>query len=301
MTAIKINTQVLTAAALMEKASEVLSVHVAKQPNPEPSSALSKKPHWMQVVVKNQTQFNISPLNPPFLDSGKYWSLPQEQEPFSQAAFGVCNRDWDPRGATGGTAFRLHLDFDSSFDFAVGWTDPILGAYKSSVVASSSAEDGYNAASPEGNSLTSDNIYQGTDAHGDAVRFRLHFSAITADHLALVVVDQLRIPETPMSFAYGMMESKTATAFVGTFNVEGIPFHFTGKYSPNVETWAAENVRLEYPSVEALTAARNFYGKVGVTSGFELIVDNDVAIRGQLTKSISAAVTVSGTGTWLAN
>lgn len=235
MRSIKLNTTIVDAAELMRRASEVshqycfiiIDTHhlqqVAALPNPTPSLGLQEKNRWIQIIIKNQTQFQLAP-NGTFYDTGRYWDPPRECGQFAQMAFSACNGDWDPRGATGGTAFQVRLDDSHVYDIAVvrlfldlplrvrtyafqGWTAPIAGSYKTSAVASSVAEDGYNAATPEGNILLSDNIYEGKDGSGDPVRFRLKFSAMPAEHIALIVIDEVRLSDGPVSHTHASSTS----------------------------------------------------------------------------------------------
>ncbi|KAG2109956.1 uncharacterized protein F5147DRAFT_836497 [Suillus discolor] len=108
---------------------------------------LKEKFHWINCSLKNATQFHYSV------------KAPGGDGPFSSTTFSCCNGDGAVTGATGGIAFSLWLDSKHSFDFAVGWTDPLLGSMKAGVVESAVAEAGYNAASREGGHIRSKSSY----------------------------------------------------------------------------------------------------------------------------------------------
>jgi hypothetical protein len=56
-----------------------------------------------------------------YFDTGKYWPAtpPSDVQPFSVGTFSACNRDWDPRAATGGTAFGMELDSTNELFFSI--------------------------------------------------------------------------------------------------------------------------------------------------------------------------------------
>ena len=197
-----------------------------------------------------------------------------------------------------------------------------MGAYKTSVVASSSAEDGYNAATPEGNKLVSDNIYEGKNENDAAVRFRLEFLATTGDHIALVVINQIILPRSQvrmygvyrytqlnvlffdwvaqMSSGKGSLTNTSATRLQGTFKIgeKEWPNLFTGSYTPSVSHWTADNLIIEYPDHNALTSTRIFRGTVSSSYGIDITFDNGVTIKGPITSNDDIADTISGSGTW---
>jgi hypothetical protein len=92
---------------------------VASKPTPPPADALREKTRWLQCTLKNQTQFNILLLNT-YFDSGRYWDAPGGARTFTQDVFSVCNGDNSVfTGVSGGTAYRIALDNNTQFDFAI--------------------------------------------------------------------------------------------------------------------------------------------------------------------------------------
>jgi hypothetical protein len=68
-----------------------------------------------------------------------------------------------------------------------GWTNPQSGSIKAGVVASSKAEDGYNAARNTGGAILSTNIYSGKDKDGKEMKFKIHISAAPGQEMLYVV------------------------------------------------------------------------------------------------------------------
>ncbi|KAG1742168.1 hypothetical protein EDB19DRAFT_1702642 [Suillus lakei] len=162
---------------------------------PGADDELVKKFHWINCSLKNATQFNYTVVDTHF-SSGRYWKAPEGGNEFSSMMFSCCNGDGAITGATGGTAFNLWLDSKQSFDFAVGWTDPLVGSMKAGVVQSTDAEVGYQAASREGGIIKSKNIYEGKDKEGNPAKFYIQVSASPGkDPMSFVVQQVLYVAE----------------------------------------------------------------------------------------------------------
>ncbi|GLB43548.1 hypothetical protein LshimejAT787_1400600 [Lyophyllum shimeji] len=146
---------------------------------------LKSKDHWMQCSVRNETQFDII-YNNEYFDSGTYYRAPPIKIPkFSTGQFSVCNK-WGLAGVSGGNAWKVILDNNHSFPFALGFTDPFIGARKSAAIEHGSAKDGYNAASERGANGVSD-VYTGKDDDGNTTYFLLALSAVTGHHSMFTV------------------------------------------------------------------------------------------------------------------
>ena len=81
-----------------------------------------------------------------------------------------------------------YTDFVSS----KGWTNPTIGAFKASVVESTSAKSGYDVASETGGTLTSSSTFEGKDKDGNKARFRIHVSASPGPE-TLYVIKQILV------------------------------------------------------------------------------------------------------------
>ncbi|KAG1883433.1 hypothetical protein F4604DRAFT_1738366 [Suillus subluteus] len=151
---------------------------------------LKEKFHWINCSLKNITQFNYTVVDN-YFSSGRYWKAPEGDKAFSSVTFSCCNGDGAITGATGGTAFNLWLDSQQSFDFAVGWTDPLVGSMKAGVVESAVAEAGYDAATREGGHIQSKNLYVGKDEKGNPSKFYIRVSASPGKDPMSFVVQQV--------------------------------------------------------------------------------------------------------------
>ncbi|KAF8544609.1 hypothetical protein BDD12DRAFT_814930 [Trichophaea hybrida] len=164
---------------------------VASKETPDVGSELKEKTRWLQCTTKNQTQFNIL-LENTYFDSGRYWDTPGSIDPFTQDVFSLCNGDNSAfTGVSGGTSYKIVIDSQHTFHFAIGWTNPYAGAFKAGVVESNKAEDGYNNATVTGNSIQSPQ-YQGKDKDGNASIFYFHISASPSQN-ARFCINQVRV------------------------------------------------------------------------------------------------------------
>ncbi|KAF3933740.1 hypothetical protein ABW19_dt0206325 [Dactylella cylindrospora] len=178
---------ILSTAELALKAKEI-----ADKKTPDAGSSLKEKTRWIQCTVKNATQFNIL-LEGNYFGSGRYEQAPASIDPFTQMTFSCCNGDNTiMTGVSGGTSFRVTLDDNVSYPFAIGWTSPYVGAFKAGVAESESAEEGYNQASENGKSLSSKDQYTGKDKDKNEARFYFHLSAAPGQQ-AMFVITQVRV------------------------------------------------------------------------------------------------------------
>jgi len=86
---------------------------------PHPPDDLKKKHRWFQCTIKNATQFDLL-LEESYLDSGTYWTAPGTVTQFDQMTFSGCNKNNSvATGVSGGQAFRVYLDEQHDFSFAI--------------------------------------------------------------------------------------------------------------------------------------------------------------------------------------
>ncbi|KAI1171819.1 hypothetical protein F4777DRAFT_564120 [Nemania sp. FL0916] len=181
---IPILAEILDALKLAKKIKEALDKLI-----PPPPQDLKDKHRWMQITLKNATQFPLL-LDQTYFDSGRYWTAPAGSSAFDQNVFSVCNKDHSPvTGASGGTSFQIVLDKTHTFNIALGWTAPEAGRFKAGVIESTDPKDGYNAASPTGNFIISQNEYEGTDKEGNPTKIYFHVSAAPGNEAMFVVTE----------------------------------------------------------------------------------------------------------------
>lgn len=170
------------------------SKSVADKVIPAPPNSLTQRIRWLQCVVKNKTQFRIvlQDLHT-YFDSGRYWQPPSDILPFDQMIFTCCEGDNTLfTGATGGTAFRIILDPVTSYNIAVGWTNPYAGSIKGGIVNSIDPKAGYDCASDEGNALKSDLKLKGINTDGKSGEWTLNMSAAVGSTI-VYTVSQIRV------------------------------------------------------------------------------------------------------------
>ncbi|KAL9611243.1 MAG: hypothetical protein Q9167_004097 [Letrouitia subvulpina] len=128
------------------------------------------------------------------IKDGKWWTAPGDVQKFEQLVFSACNKDHEPTGVSGGTALRLKLDQDHFFDIAIGLTSPNLGGHKAGVIESLNPKDGYDIASDDGNSITSQNQYRAKDGDNpdQDVDIEFHVSAQPGREM-LIVITEVRL------------------------------------------------------------------------------------------------------------
>jgi hypothetical protein len=170
------------------------SKSVADKVIPAPPKSLTQKSRWLQCVVKNNTQFRIvlQDLHT-YFNSGRYWQPPSDILPFDQMIFSCCEGDNTLfTGATGGTAFRLLLDSVTSYNIAVGWTNPYAGSIKAGIVNSIYPKDGCDCASDVGNALKFDLKLKGINTDGRSGEWSLNMSA-AAGSTIVYTISEVRV------------------------------------------------------------------------------------------------------------
>ncbi|CAI6051832.1 unnamed protein product [Clonostachys chloroleuca] len=145
----EIKSPFVTKQKLQEKTSMTLEIQ-----NPDPSSATKNKSYWIQGIVKNCTHFDIQVRPPAYFYTGRYETWPTEVGAWSVGQFTGVYSDDSIAGVTGGNAWDLHLEQG-------------IWHYKSGVVESATAEDGYDIASEGGNEIVSNNQFYGVDTDGN--------------------------------------------------------------------------------------------------------------------------------------
>ncbi|KAH7165817.1 hypothetical protein EDB81DRAFT_917934 [Dactylonectria macrodidyma] len=180
MGVIEIIATLLKAAGLAAKVKE-------KKILPTPPDDLKDKHRWYQCTIINATQFRLLPEEN-YFNSGSYWVAPGAAVPLDQMKFSGCNKDHPLfTGVSGGLSYKVYLDDEHSFHFAIGLTSPVAGGYKAGVVESSVAKDGYEAATDTGNSITSENKYKSKDKDGNEQEIEFHFAAIPGVEMKVVI------------------------------------------------------------------------------------------------------------------
>ncbi|KAH7100900.1 hypothetical protein BKA62DRAFT_208782 [Auriculariales sp. MPI-PUGE-AT-0066] len=270
---------------------------------PRPAAIEHEKHHWIQIAIRNATQFTLRPTDT-YLDTGKYWPAapPVDVQPFSVGTFAACNRDWDPRAATGGTAFSMELDSSNQLPFSIGWTDPLVGAFKAAVIISHSAKDGYDAANEDGTPLQMSDWYQGVDSAREKAQFRIEYMATITDYLAVVRIEQVAISSDPhrpntsrgdIEFSNGIM--------IGKFDVEDYLYSCVATYALQPPPFTVEAASMTYTDRnQDLIGEIPYTGKVG-PAALVMNFNNGVTITGQLVDRIIGAHDLSGAGSWTKN
>lgn len=153
------------------------SIQVPTTPDAPPSE-LKGQNHKQEIIIRNLTQFDIFVTGSPYFYWGRFSKGPEPRiAAFSAMTFSVCNKYWHPGGVSGGNSFKVELDGNNKWDFAIGWEDPAMGTYSAGVKETTSAEEGYNSRTTNGNTIESKR-WQGTDKDGDdKITFTLMASA----------------------------------------------------------------------------------------------------------------------------
>ncbi|KAG1861451.1 hypothetical protein C8R48DRAFT_711519 [Suillus tomentosus] len=184
-TIVQLSNTIVAPLTVSEKTTNTIQESV-----PEANNDLKEKSRWINCSFKNATQFNYTVVNS-YFSSGRYWKAPEGNGPFSSMSFSCCNGDNAMTGVSGGTAFNMWLDSKQSFDFAVGWTNPLVGTIKAGVVESANPEAGYEAATSEGGHIRSKNFYLGKDEKGNTTKFYIQVSASPGNDPMSFVVQQV--------------------------------------------------------------------------------------------------------------
>lgn len=142
---------------------------------PAPPTGLAAKGHALTIRVFNQTQFELV-FQDLYFDTGRTYTAPTNVPSFGAMSFSVCETDGPfSAGVSGGVQFAIAIPgVPVQPTFSAGFTNPVLGSYKASVVADGSAEEAYEAAVDT--TLTARlGPLQGKDKDGQpvALRFRL--------------------------------------------------------------------------------------------------------------------------------
>jgi len=120
---------------------------------------LCKRNYHLHCTIQNDTDVSIT-FHDTYFNSGDMFIAPPDSiAPHSSATFGVGGGSYSGDalrsalmgGVSGGARFCL-----GDFDFAVGFTDPVIGSMKAGVVMDGSAEAGYDAADSDGNTAYKD-------------------------------------------------------------------------------------------------------------------------------------------------
>jgi hypothetical protein len=160
---------------------------------PAPSADLKDKDRWMTVTIFNQTQFNIIWTGGDYFSSGRFWKAPTNVGPFDSMTFSVCDKNASLlTGCSGGAAFSIQLSNGSTVPFAVGFTNPQIGAIKASVVQPGSAEAGYDEASSSSMS-TSTALLQGMDDKGNTINMFFKMASSPGQEAAITITQMQQV------------------------------------------------------------------------------------------------------------
>ncbi|GAP93233.1 hypothetical protein SAMD00023353_5900510 [Rosellinia necatrix] len=88
--------------------------------------------------------------------------------------------------------------------------------------------------------------------------------------------------------------------FNATFIIDDIQYHFTGNFNPAVNQFTSTGATLDFADIGLLTTQHTFQGAVGPTT-ISINIQNGPTISAPLDAPISAASSVSGTGSWSQN
>jgi hypothetical protein len=192
------------------------NTQVAQIPIPEPSQELQLEERWVQCTLKNETQFKVLYLHDHgYLAHTEYWDPPNDLGPFNQMTWSGYNTDSPPKIVAAGTAFRLLLDDNNSYDISFvsmvqsciavlwmlirlmvlvlqGWSETVAETYEAGVVESSEGVDGHEVVSPNGGARMSTSMFEGNDKDGNTTTFKFQISAAPSSR-SLFVMKQVPV------------------------------------------------------------------------------------------------------------
>ncbi|KAM0751889.1 hypothetical protein T439DRAFT_379963 [Meredithblackwellia eburnea MCA 4105] len=171
---------VVTGLGIIQKGRQVVDDHVAPQPTD------AGKNYRLNISILNKTQFKISlGDNPTYFDHGRYSKNPHDIAPWSTLDYEVVNADNEAAGVSGGNSFIIWFDGKTSYEFAIGWTCPLIGSYKASIHhGTDPKKDGYDLATSGGNGFTSEIVWSGPDEKDPSKTnyFKLRFDCSAGSH-----------------------------------------------------------------------------------------------------------------------
>ncbi|KIJ31090.1 hypothetical protein M422DRAFT_47754 [Sphaerobolus stellatus SS14] len=139
---------------------------------------LCKRNYHLHCTIQNNTDQRIYFDSDYFNSGSMFIPPPDEIGPRSNVTFGVGGGSYSGdalrsamMGAVSGGA-KFHI---GGCNFAVGFTDPIIGSRKAGVAVASNAKAGYDAVSSSGNTVTSDGyrIVASIDSDGRKATYRV--------------------------------------------------------------------------------------------------------------------------------
>ncbi|ASC72637.1 uncharacterized protein XM38_035950 [Halomicronema hongdechloris C2206] len=177
---------ILTAASLASKIGGMPA------PNTGTPSGITDKARWFTMTLNNQTQWDIQYVTS-YFDSGRYFTAPTTVEPFKDMEFSGCDKDGSiGTGVSGGSAFKIQIPTTDggyeTINFAVGWSNPFIGSFKTSIVLSNDPKDAYNQIQ-EGTSSISSDKFQGKDTDDNSVNVQINFVAESAQHMICTITE----------------------------------------------------------------------------------------------------------------
>ncbi|KAI0668455.1 hypothetical protein C8Q78DRAFT_993471 [Trametes maxima] len=124
-----------------------------------------------------------------YFDSGCYWTAPGNVNAFSQMVWSACNSDNSFLiGVAVGTAFHVSMDANHYYDFSIGYTNPVVGAYKANVAdGKDKGVDGYERVDSQGLSAMTRTIFEGKYKDGNVVKFKFSFSAVAGQEPLFII------------------------------------------------------------------------------------------------------------------
>lgn len=162
---------------------------------PGPPAGITDKYRWLTVTVFNQTQYEIVYLGNAYFDSGRFWAAPTNIEPFSSMTLSGCNTDGSFfTGVSGGAAFQLQMPQQGggsqTLEIDIGFTNPDMGAIKTSVLLNAGPEAAYDAATSSSSNVTS-STFSGVDDKGNPTTIQFFITASPGQEASVTITEEI--------------------------------------------------------------------------------------------------------------
>ena len=96
---------------------------------------------------------------------------------------------------------------------------------------------------------------------------------------------------------YGFIECADGRTYIASFEIDDMPYHFTGNFWPAVPRFTCMNASLEYEDLLQLNSRRLWRGTIG-TERILFTLQNGPRIQGTLDWPVHPANPVAGMGFW---
>ncbi|EPE31235.1 hypothetical protein GLAREA_12538 [Glarea lozoyensis ATCC 20868] len=155
----------------------------------DPPSELNNRWNGVEIFIRNLTQFEMF-LCDSYTNWGRAAKGPASTVlPFSTMTYSYCNKTFSPGGVGAGNAFKLRLDSSQEFAIAIGFTNARLACRKAGIKNSSKAEDGYDAANDQRQSIVSGEYEGKCEETGDSVKFTIE-AASEPGSITTITIEQ---------------------------------------------------------------------------------------------------------------